>query len=347
MPWGKDLCNVFKLPTWAKLILVLCSFPPAYAQVAPGLSTIDITVRVVEAGTSAPVGLVKVELFQVRGSIVGTMVTDERGRAEFYQIPREPYGVRAFKDGYQTAEVRIDIDRNDLVREVVVELRQSSGRTKLETGDVVEARTLAIPKAASKEFRKGVEFLNKKHDPQRAIEHFRKAISVFPDYYEAYFLLGMAYVGLQALQEAKSALQKSVELKPDFVSPYHPLAVILIAEKHYDEAEALLLKAMQLDPEGWQWPFELARCYATRGQWEKAIPYGQTAHERPHAPSKVHLLMVDLYRNTNDPGRALEELEEFARVDPTSSYMPRVKEAMSELRGQIRGAEPRPSAARE
>jgi outer membrane protein assembly factor BamD (BamD/ComL family) len=44
------------------------------------------------------------------------------------------------------------------------------------------------------------------------------------------------------------------------------------------------------------------------------------------------LLLADLYSNTGQAKKALEELETFAKLDPASSYMPRVQATMEKLR---------------
>jgi hypothetical protein len=57
------------------------------------------------------------------------------------------------------------------------------------------------------------------------------------------------------------------------------------------------------------------------------------AREREGAPPRVHLLMVDIYRNLGDYPKAIEELEEFARREPRSPLLPRVEAMLRELRG--------------
>lgn len=173
---------------------------------------------------------------------------------------------------------------------------------------------------------------NEKKDPQRSIGFFQKAIKAYPNYYEAQFMMGMAYLQLKSNSEAQAALSHSIELNSKFLQPYYPLAVLLMTQKQYDEADRLLLKAMELDPQDWRWPFELARCYAYRGEWQKALTYGKMAHERPLPPSKVHILMADLYSGLGETDQAIAELEEFSKLDPTSPYMPRVKQALRQLR---------------
>jgi tetratricopeptide (TPR) repeat protein len=110
------------------------------------------------------------------------------------------------------------------------------------------------------------------------------------------------------------------------------LALLLYAQQRYAEEKELLLEAQKLDATDWRWPFELARCHAQQGQWEGALRYGVTASGSANAPPKVHLLLADIYANSGRPRDAIAELELFAKLDPESFYMKRVREVLNVLR---------------
>jgi len=52
-------------------------------------------------------------------------------------------------------------------------------------------------------------------------------------------------------------------------------------------------------------------------------------------PSKVHLLLADIYSNSDRPNDAIAELETFSRLDPESPFMSRVREVLPELRRRV------------
>ena len=110
------------------------------------------------------------------------------------------------------------------------------------------------------------------------------------------------------------------------------MALLLYAQQRYAEEKELLLEAQKLDATDWRWPFELARCHAQQGQWEGALRYGVTASGSVNAPPKVHLLLADIYANSGRPRDAIAELELFAKLDPESFYMKRVREVLNVLR---------------
>ncbi len=297
-------------------------------------STVDVDIRVTGLQHEQPIEQALIELVRFPSGLLQTTYSDSSGRTSFLRLQPGSYTLRASKRGFQAQEVRIDLRRGDTNLDVNIRLNPSEPVSTQAAQGTVSARSLAIPAPALSEFQKGTELLDDKKDPGASISHFQRAIEEFPSYYEAYFLKGMAYLQMNELDEGHTALAKAIELDPKFLKAYHPLSVVLISLKRYREAQTLLLRAMDLDKNGWQWPFELARCHAAEGQWDKALAYGQMAHDRPDSPSKVHLLMADLYSNTGQAEKAIEELEKFSKLDPSSPFMPRVQQVLEQLRKQ-------------
>ena len=106
----------------------------------------------------------------------------------------------------------------------------------------------------------------------------------------------------------------------------------MVRENNFAEAESQLLQAARLDPESWEAPYQLARCYYSTKQFDKAMTVALKAHAMPASPPTVHLLMVDLYSAAHDRTGALRELEEYAKADPNSPYMPAVKKRINDLK---------------
>ncbi len=313
----------------------LCFTPAAQAQMRSESAT--LRVRVLNHRTEAVLDQVRVELVRFPSEVVNSGFTDSSGGLEFDAVEPGSYLLRAFKSGFQFAETRVDIGTRDRMAEASIAMEpedQASGSS----GGKVSARTLSLPPAAVENFQKGLDYLQDKKNARQSLEFLQKAIALSPDYYEAYFLEGMAYMQLNSTKQAETAFRKTLELKPDFINAYYPLAMVLFGQKRYDEEEQLVQEAMKQNADGWQWPFELARCSALRGHWDKALEYGHMASQKPAAPSKVHLLMGDLYSNTGHIPEAISEFEQFVRMDPQSTYMPKVEKALASLRAAAKPA---------
>ncbi len=318
--------------TWAVLVLfqIVLSAPAADGQV--GSSAASLRLRVTDSVAETPIERARIELMKFPDGVMQHGFSDSSGAVEFTGVAPDAYVLRATKHGYLDAEVQAEVRRGEFAKSVAFSMQRTPAETNESSQGSIALRNLSIPETAVKELQLGAKFLNTEKNPRESIIHFRRAIEIFPDYFEAHFLLGMAYVQLKSTRDAQEEFLKALALNPKSLSPYYPLSILLFAEKRFAEEERLLLRAMEMDKQGWQWPFELARCYAGQGSWDKALQYGKMAQQLPNTPSKTHLLMADLYSNTGDTETAVREIEDFVRLDPESPYIPRARQALDELR---------------
>lgn len=285
---------------------------------------------------------VRVQLIRFPDAIVDEQFSGSSGSVQFSGISVGAYTIRATLQRYESGEAHIDFRNGDrTLQNVDISLALERHEEDGAPAGTVSAEALRIPEKARKEFEHGSRLLNEKRDLSRSIAAFQRAIQMYPGYAEAYFLMGTAQVQSGASSAAEASLRKAIALNPRMSVPYYPLAVLLFAERRFGEEEQLLFEAQKLDPADWHFPFELARCHAQQGHWESALAYGLVASERDNVPPKVHLLLADICANSNRPRQAIAELELFAKLDPTSSYMERVREVLPILR-QRSAASPLP-----
>jgi tetratricopeptide (TPR) repeat protein len=60
-----------------------------------------------------------------------------------------------------------------------------------------------------------------------AIEHYRKAITLEPEYAEAYYNLGIALQGLRRIEDAVECYRKALALKSDYTEAHSNLGSAL------------------------------------------------------------------------------------------------------------------------
>jgi tetratricopeptide (TPR) repeat protein len=212
--------------------------------------------------------------------------------------------------------------------------QNSTGRP----GGTISTDDLKIPENARREFERGKRLLNEKKDQQESIVAFKRAVELYPDYADAYFLMGTAQMQLKDAIAAEASLRKAIVLDVRRTAAYYPLAVLLFGQRRFADEEELLLSAQKQDGADWRWPFELARCHAQQNRWDSAVQYGIQAAKNTNAPPKVHLLLADIYANSNRPSEAVAELELFTKLDPESPYMSRVREVLPTLRQRAAAA---------
>jgi protein O-GlcNAc transferase len=112
------------------------------------------------------------------------------------------------------------------------------------------------PTDAERLFSKGEEFLQSDNYID-AIKEFEKAISLKPDFAEAYFKLGVAHSKIPItdkdrpahVEAAIRALQMAVRLKPAFVEAHNELGLRTMSQGKYDDAAASFKEAIRLKPD--------------------------------------------------------------------------------------------------
>ena len=295
-------------------------------------SEATLSVRVHDVHRENPLEQARVELLRFPDGLVAQQFTDSSGTTTFTGFPRGSYIVRATHSGYNTNEAAVDFRRGDTLQSVDIGLSPLEKDQAGKPSSSITVRDLRIPENARKEFIRGTKLLNEKKQPRESIAAFEKATELFPQYFEAFLLMGTAHLQLGEAGPAEKSLRKALALDPRATLPYYPLAMSLFSQKRYDEEQKLLLEAQKQDAADWRWPFELARCEAQQGRWETALQYGVETSKNAKAPPRIHLLLADIYSNSNRPREAVAELELFAQLDPQSPYMTRVREVLPSLR---------------
>ena len=345
-PYSKSMQNLHlfsRVATSAASLMFFC--PLGFAQSTAQVSdhTGKVLIRVHDRVNEEHLAQVQVQLLRFAEGIVGEQFTGSDGSVQFSGLSIGTFTVRASLQGYEPGEARFDLRTLQSVDIALLPRREQGSEAPK---GIVAADDLKIPDNAKKEFERGSRFLSKNKDFNRSITAFQRAIQLYPAYADAYFLMGTAQLQVNAVSEAETSLRKAIALNAHMTAPYYPLALLLFGKHRYAEEKELLLEAQKLDVNDWRWPFELARCHAQQSQWERALQYGVAASATANAPPKVHLLLADIYANSNRPREAVAELELFAKLDPTSPYMRRAQEVLPILRERAAAPTSPPSEPR-
>jgi tetratricopeptide (TPR) repeat protein len=322
----------------------LCLFGLAQSAAAQGSDHVgQAVVRVRDTHSESSLERACVQLIRFPEQIVSEQFTGSDGGVQFSGIGVGAYIIRATRAGYQPGEARVDFRKGDAtVQNVDIPLLPVDNDVKAGPGGTVATEALRVPENARKEFDRGRRLLNEKKNPRESIVAFQRAITLHSDYADAYFLLGSAQMLINEAAAAEDSLRKAIAIDARRTAPYYPLAMLLFSQRRFDDEQQLLLAVNTLDPADWRWPFELARCAAQQGQWETALQHALEASKNASAPTRVHLMLADIYANSDRPRDAVAELELFAQLDPRSAYMERVHEVLPVLRQRAASSAPSP-----
>jgi tetratricopeptide (TPR) repeat protein len=104
-----------------------------------------------------------------------------------------------------------------------------------------------------------------------AIDAFKHAINLKPDYAEAYYYLGDAFFNLHRYTEAFDAFKQAVKIKPNYVEAHFSLGILASMLSEYDEAIKAFKKVVELNPKHAKAYFSLGNVYSELNRHEEAV----------------------------------------------------------------------------
>lgn len=146
-----------------------------------------------------------------------------------------------------------------------------------------------------------------------------RAISVRPDYVEAYTNLANTLKAQNKDGEAISCLQKALALRPDYAEGHANLGVLLKGLGKFEDALSSLDRSIRLKPDFLAAHFNRANLLKERNRMEEA----RDAYQKVLAlqPQFVdgHLNLGSLYEAMNEPRKARQCYEQAMKIDPKSA----------------------------
>src|SRR5579871_2552494 len=233
--------------------LLLFAALPAVSTAPAGRS--ECTLRVtVSLQTGAPAGAgYRVELVRgINGSTPFTIVTtNSSGTAEFQNLEPGDYRVIISGQNIQTEEsatVRIGQDNAFQNASINVRIPDDARPTEIHSmSPAVSVSDLNVPRKASNEFERGnVEMDNRNWN--KALDHFTKAVSIYPKYSGALYAEAVVYNRLSQPDKQRYALELAISANERCVPALIGLAKMDVADKRNAEASDLLYKAVLAEP---------------------------------------------------------------------------------------------------
>ncbi len=106
---------------------------------------------------------------------------------------------------------------------------------------------------------------------EEAVLHYRKALEIYPDFFNVSYDLGRTYYELNKYDSALCFFLKAAELKPGFFDSYLQIAYIYHQKGEADSAEVYYCKALELKPDVQNIYKNLSVIYFNNAQYEKAL----------------------------------------------------------------------------
>jgi tetratricopeptide (TPR) repeat protein len=191
----------------------------------------------------------------------------------------------------------------------------------------VSVRDLKIPDKAREEYQKGMERLAK-DDSTGSVNHFTKAIKVFPEYYEALSQLGIAEIHLGSREEARKAFQAAIDLsKGRHAAAQFGLGYLLYLEGKAEEAEAILRRGLELDGNAPDGHVILGLALLRLNRLDEAERSAREALLRKPGFAEAYLVLADVYARRRNYQEQVQDLETYLRLEPRGPASARAHQA--------------------
>jgi tetratricopeptide (TPR) repeat protein len=264
-----------------------------------------------------------------------TIYTNKHAEFRFTNLREGEYFVQAVADEkvYEPASQRLWLGRS-LIYQLTLTLRKKGEIAKRETGEqVVSFAELdrTAPPSAQKEYNQAVRWIGK-GDARQGIEHFRRAIAIYPDYLEARNDLGAQYLKLKRFDEAAEQFSVVLEKNPDYFNSRFNLGLVLIERKDYAAAIVELKKAVAIDsapPAPRMWiGVALLQTGDLRGAERELSRALITSGGNFIA---VHYYLAQVYLRLGDSAGASRSLKAYLEGEPKGEYAEEVRLLLKKL----------------
>ncbi len=238
--------------------------------------------------------------------------------------------VRAALPGYLSESVQLMgrrfMDNPDLGTILMRRLGKIEAQTKSFT-------SLSAPKDARKALEKGQDRLKKQKFDEAQL-NLAKAVELHPQYSEAWYDLGLAYLALKRPDDASSAFKKSVEADAKYIKPHLGLLELSLKTNNWDQVLAASDSVLNLDrysyPQAW-YLNSLAHLQLQHfDDAEKSARETIKADRDKRFPKVLHILGI-VQANKNDFKGAAGSLKSYLELNPNGRDSDFVKKQLAEF----------------
>ncbi len=145
-------------------------------------------------------------------------------------------------------------------------------------------------------------------DKTRAYED---AITLLPDFYRAWFNLGVAFARDGAWEQAEKAYRRARQLRPEAVEPSQNLGRLYLARNRLDKAASAFEHALEIEPESAQSFNDLGEVYRRQGKTNAALKAFHNAIEHDSTYALAHYNLGLLHAALGNAAQAVQAFQAY------------------------------------
>ena len=293
----------------------------------------SVTGRVLVEGDTIAASQSRVELRLVAENWHATAFTDRDGDFRIEGVLEGTYLISASAPGCAPLEETLRINYG--APPLLLRLQRNNPGRADNAASSVSVHELGIPEKARKAFDKGNHLLAAKK-LNASISQYRLAIKAFPDFYEAYYAIGLAEINQDHRAEAEAAFRKSIEISDRrYAPPLAGLSLVLSIQQRFADAESAARENLLLDDTDSTGHYALALALYFTGRLadaEKNVL--ETIRYRPKLPL-AFLLLAKIHQRQGHPAAVVTDLDAYLQIAPDSPESANVKAARVEAQNAL------------
>jgi tetratricopeptide (TPR) repeat protein len=337
MKYGKQLVQSIVL-----FFLIIAAATVVEAQ------TSSISGNVFDAQSRAPLSDLYVELLDQLGRMLSRTRVGGAGRFVFSGLRAGDYQVKILTLGTNYQEATQDVRLISLPLGngryssdmAYVDIYLKLDPRKINTGSGGAATVVfvqEVPDEARKLYKKGVGLLEDKKD--EGLDSLKRAIEIFPTYYDALDRLGSEYVQRKQYQEAATYLIKAIDVNKRSFSSFYALGIAGYNLKNWQAASEALRAAITINPQSinaYIFYGMVLRLDSNFKEAEKALLQAKSLSEKSVPVAEIHWQLALLYEKTARYKEAADALEQYLKIDRKAQNAEQIKKLIADLRAKAK-----------
>ena len=318
----------------------ICILPFAVPRYASGFQfgkeLSGISGRAYDEKTQQILSRVEVTLRGAGGMMQAQVVTNESGRFNFGNLARGDYQIEARMNGYQPYSAAVSVGGGES-QGMTIYLKRVPPSQETSSGSTVSAHELSMSKKARDLMYSGKQKVYFDKNLNAGLTDFQNAVEAAPDYYEAYYQIGMTYLQLNKPSEAENNFRRSIELSKDtYGEPVIGMGTMLLDKADNTGGEKMIRRGLELSPNFWLGYYELGRACLAEGHLADARKAGEQARSLMPNAAIIYRLLANIHMREKDYHALLEDIDAYLKIDPDDPAGAHAKEMRAEVIQKIR-----------
>lgn len=327
--------------------IILFSIIFAAATIARAQYNNSISGLIFDAQTRSPIDNLYVEIGDELGISLGQTRLDTAGRFVFnglrsgtYQIKVLTYGTNYKEEVQEVRLISLPLGNGRYGTDrafIQFNLKLDPRKINIGGGAATAIFVQEVPDEARKLYKKGVKQLDDKKD--EGLDNLKRAVEIFPTFYDALDRLGSEYVLRKQYEEAATYLTRAIDVNRRSYSSFYALGVASYNLKNTTAAAEALRAATTINPQSVNAQLFYGLVLRVEGNYEqaeKALLKAKSLTEKTSPVAEINWQLALLYEKTARYKEAADELDRYLKIAPKGTDTEKIKKLIADLRAKAK-----------